>query len=286
MILKKNPKCLKCGKILHVDKLYLGYRTYCSFNCSINSNFFKLTQRKQTCIQKYGVENPSQNKEIIEKKKQTDLKKYGVEYHILNKNVKEKGEETNLKKYGTKYLLKNKEIRDKIRQTNLKRYGIEFIGLNKNFQEKRKQTCLKKYGVEYPFQSKKIQNNIQQKMIEKYGEIYSRYIPKYNPNSIIYLDMISEKLGLPIQHALNGGEKNFARYWVDGYIEQYNICIEWDEKHHNSIKQKKKDIIREEFIIKNYNCYFVRINQNDFLENIETNLIKICNQINNILNIN
>ena len=65
----------------------------------------------------------------------------------------------------------------------------------------------------------------------------------------------TEKLGLPIQHALNGGEKKFIRYWVDGYIEEYNICIEWDEKQHEYKKYKEKDIVREQFLKENHHCH-------------------------------
>jgi len=82
-------------------------------------------------------------------------------------------------------------------------------------------------------------------MIDKYGEIWLKHCPSYNPNSIIYLDEISEKIGLKIQHALNGGEKKFIKYWVDGYIEEYNICIEWDEKHHIYSKCNENDVIGE-----------------------------------------
>ncbi len=121
--------------------------------------------------------------------------------------------------------------------------------------------------------------------IKKYGEIWKNHIPSYNPNSIIYLDMISEKLGLPIQHALNGGEKKFVRYWVDGYIEQYNICIEWDEQGHNSKRQKEKDIVREQYLIENYNCHFVRINQKEFLNDINNHIDIIVEKINNIINL-
>jgi len=58
-----------------------------------------------------------------------------------------------------------------------------------------------------------------------YGEIWKNHIPRYNPNSIMYLDIISNKINLTIQHALNGGEKKFVKYWVDGYIQEYNICL-------------------------------------------------------------
>jgi hypothetical protein len=100
--------------------------------------------------------------------------------------------------------------------------------------------------------------------IEKYGETFFHMTPRYNPNSIIYLDLISEKLNISIQHALNNGEKKFKRYWVDGYIEQYNICIEWQEQHHYTKKQKEKDLKREQYIINNFKCKIIYINEKNF----------------------
>jgi hypothetical protein len=78
-----------------------------------------------------------------------------------------------------------------------------------------KQYYMNKYGVEYYIQSDEGKKKIFNTMIKRYGEIWLKYAPKYNPNSIIYLDLLSEKLGIPIQHALNSGEKKFIRYWVD-----------------------------------------------------------------------
>jgi len=121
-------------------------------------------------------------------------------------------------------------------------------------------------------------------MIEKYGEAYFYIIPKHNEKSIFYLDIISEKLSTPIQHALNGGEKKFIKYWVDGYIEEHNICIEWDEKHHKYKKIKDRDVIREQFIKDNFNCHIIRINEKEFLLDVENQIEIICNKINNIIN--
>ena len=105
------------------------------------------------------------------------------------------------------------------------------------------------------------------------------HVPSYNANSIIYLDILSEKLNLPIQHALNGGEKKFVKYWADGYIEKYNICIEWYEKHHNSKRQKERDNNKEEFLKENFNCIMIRINEQNFLKNIETSINNISGLI-------
>jgi hypothetical protein len=136
--------------------------------------------------------------------------------------------------------------------------------------------------VDNPTKLKEFSEKAQNTMIERYGEIWLKHTPTYNPNSIIYLDIISEKLGLPIQHALNGGEKKFVKYWVDGYVKEYNICIEWDEKKHESIKLNKKDKIREKYIIDNFGCHFIRINETIFLKDIENNIIKLVEELEKI----
>ena len=50
-------------------------------------------------------------------------------------------------------------------------------------------------------------------------------------------------------------------YYVDGYDENKNVWIEYDEKaHFNDLGQlHKKDIKRQQEIIKELNCKFIRI---------------------------
>ena len=163
------------------------------------------------------------------------------------------------------------------------RYGCENPSQFKEFKDKRKNTVMLRYGVEYISQNENIKEKIQESMIEKYGEVWVNQIPKYNINSIIYLDMLSEKLNLPIQHALNGGEKKFVRYYVDGYISEYNICIEWDEKQHENNKQKESDVKRESFLKENFNCQIIRINQKEFLKDVDNQINLVCNKINNFI---
>ena len=45
---------------------------------------------KNTCLKKYGVENPSQNQNVKNKKVQTCLKNWGVEYPTQNSEIMEK----------------------------------------------------------------------------------------------------------------------------------------------------------------------------------------------------
>jgi hypothetical protein len=252
-------------------------------NCTFQSEIVK-DKIKETNLRKYDVEYSQQNKKIREKINKTNLKKYGNVCSLSNDEIKKKVNETVLRKYGTDYTFQSEIIKDKIKETNLKKYGVEYPLQNKNVMNSVKKTNLEKYGVEYASQNKEIINKIQQTMVEKYGEIYFKYTPKYNINSIIYLDIISEKLGLPIQHGLNDGEKKFIKYWVDGYIEKYNICIEWDEKHHNSIRQKEKDIIREQYLIENFDCKIIRINEKEFLKDVDNQINIIIEKINDFIN--
>jgi len=302
---KIHVKCDICGK-----ENYIVYYSYiksinncnyyaCSRNCSKNkyiaTNIKKYgvenpSQNKEirnkfekTCLKKYGVRFPSQSKIVKEQKKITSLKHYGVENPTQNKEIKEKTKQTNLKKYGVENPMQNKEIRNKLEKTCLRKYGVKNPMQNKEVKEKAKQTNLKKYGVNCPSQNKEIAKKGLETIIRRYGEIWLKHVPTYNANSIIYLDMISERLGLPIQHALNGGEKKFVRYWIDGFIEKYNICIEWNEKFHNCKKFKEKDIIKEKFIIENFNCYYIKINQDEFMNDIDGQINIILNKINTII---
>jgi hypothetical protein len=128
---------------------------------------------KQTNLEKYGVENPSQNKEIKEKKIQTTLKNYGVKNPKQSEEIKEKAEETCLKNYGVKYALQNEEIKNQTKRTNLEKYGVVCTMSSEMSKEKAKETCLKKYGVEHSSKSEEVKEKSKKTNLERYGVEYS-----------------------------------------------------------------------------------------------------------------
>jgi hypothetical protein len=278
--LKVHVKCDVCN-----NEKMLSYQNYntniksgnyyaCSPKCSQN-------KKKQTNLTKYGTEFVSQNKEIQEKVIKRMIEKYGVKHFSKTNIFKEKVRKTNLIKYGTEFASQNKEIQEKTKQTNLERYGVESTLQNKEIRAKINKTILDRYGVENITMNKKYSERATNTMIERYGEIWLKHCPTYNANSIIYLDRLSEKLNLSIQHAFNGGEKKFVRYWVDGYIEKYNICLEWDERQHKY--KKESDVKREFFLKENFNCQIIRINQKEFLKDVDNQINLVCNKINNLI---
>ena len=238
---------------------------------------------KETNLERFGVDNPTKNPNIRNKVKETILERYGCENSLQNESIKNKVKETNLERYGCENTFQNEDIKNKIKETNKKKYGVEYAINNSEVKKKAINTLFNNYGVENPTQNKEIIEKSIQTTIDRYGEVFFKLVPRYNPNSIIYLDMISDILNIPIQHGVNGGEKKFQRYWVDGYVEQYNICIEWDEKYHNTVKQKEKDLKREIFLMEKHNCKIIRINEVEFLNDIEFGIKKIINEINSFI---
>jgi len=68
--------------------------------------------------------------------------------------------------------------------------------------------------------------------------------------------------------------KNIKSGGYYGYIEEYNICIEWDEKYHRKTKHKKSDMIREKYLTEIHNCHIIRINELDFLKDVDNQIIE------------
>lgn len=146
--IKSQPLCPMCGSPLKFYDFDKGYQKYCSKKCA-NSCPLKNEKFKQTCLKKYGVDNPQQCNKIKERTKQTCLKKYGVEHPAQCDEIKEKSKQICLIKHGVEYNFQTKEAQEKFKQTCLKKYGvINPIQLDE-IKEKSKQTCLKKYGAPY-----------------------------------------------------------------------------------------------------------------------------------------
>lgn len=72
-------------------------------------------KRVKTTIEKYGVANVAQSKDVYEKMLETNLKKYGVEHPQSLESLKEKVKKTNLERYGTTNgkILKPKVVKPK-----------------------------------------------------------------------------------------------------------------------------------------------------------------------------
>ena len=132
-------------------------------------NIVKL--REETCLEKYGVSNPSKSKIIRDKTRKTNLERYGAEYNLCTKDFKERSKQTCLEKYGTEFANQSEEVKNKIVKSKIDRYG----SLNNAYKvvvSKGKETRILNSGSLK--ESYKIGLENQSKVIlEKYGVPYA-----------------------------------------------------------------------------------------------------------------
>lgn len=219
----------------------------------------------KTWLNKYGVDNPrkaecikkkitqyfkDKNKvnKIIEKRKQTCLEKYGVEYSLQSDLVKNKIKETCLKKYGVDHPWKSDKVKQEIKETIENRYGD-----NKNqIIEKIKETCLKKYGVS----SWSKTNDFKQMLKENREKIENKKNDTKRKNHTFNSSKIEEELYLYIKEKFPSVKRQYKdneRYpWCcDFYIQELDYFIElngsWTHGNHpfNSLSKEDQDRLKE-----------------------------------------
>lgn len=155
---------------------------------------------KKKCLEKYGVENPSQVKEIKEKKKQTSIAHYGVENPMQSKKISSMFEgnanpmkradvvkkcldnrdfsnyaEKCRKAWNSKTEEEKNSIKEKRQSTCEEKYG------DKNFNNRAayKETCFKKFGVSNPRLDPSVIQKLENTCTEKYGVPYVMQDPEF-----------------------------------------------------------------------------------------------------------
>lgn len=139
-----NVLCDICGKHNCIEyRVYLrNIEKYGLYTCKKCCDI----KREKTCLEKYGVKSPSQNKEVYDKIRQTNLDKYGCFSPIQNQQIKEKIRRTTFEKYGVENVSQSLIVQDKVKQTNLERYGNDNYLLSDDFKLKASKTYRERYG--------------------------------------------------------------------------------------------------------------------------------------------
>lgn len=142
------PVCNVCGNKNKFINFSKGYTKHCSYKCTQNDKKVR-DKYKESCAKKYGDcfykqfseagkltklnRYNDENYNNVEKSKKTCLERYGVENPMQNKDIQNKSKQTCLEKYGTEYVLSSDY----------------FSNLRYECIEKSKQTCLERYGVQW-----------------------------------------------------------------------------------------------------------------------------------------
>lgn len=225
-----------------------NHRLSCSNECKHELHSFRNDEvnpkRIQTWIKKYGItnaaeletnifrnENPMCNPGTIKKIKETCMQKYGVDNVSKVKEVIDK-----IKQKADRPTSEQLSINQKREETCFKKYGVSFSLLNDNVKEKSKKTCLMKYGVEHPSQNPEIFAKMTNHGYSakdyvfpsgKVGRIrgvewkaLDELLEKYDEN-----DLIVETKKIPkIKYLWEDGTEH--HYYPDIYIPKDNLIIE------------------------------------------------------------
>ena len=145
-----------------------GYKvkSICDF-CRIT---YDIEWRKYLKLEKNGERHCCGSKECTnQKRKETSLNKWGVDNPMKSKIVKKRLENSLLEKWGVDHYSKTDEFKEKVKETSLNNWGVNHYSKTDEYKEKIKNTSLERYDVDNPLKSEKVKNKIKITNFEKWG---------------------------------------------------------------------------------------------------------------------
>ena len=165
------PQLCKCGDNL----LFIGLKNGWRKTCGKKECFVEM--RKETCMGKFGVDNPKKSKDIIEKEQQNILNKWGGLHYMKDINIRDKFNQKMIQNWGVEWPQQNKVIstksvesfnknpnKDLIIQKRIESLKNKDDKQKKQIDEKKKNTISVKFGSYENFIEYR-QNKIEEKSL-------------------------------------------------------------------------------------------------------------------------
>lgn len=149
--------CTVCGKPTPFKSWSIGYLDTCCGECK--KEFDRRTLSEKARTKAYSTES-------AKKRKETCLERYGVDNPFKSQAVKERIEASHLERFGVKRPAQNKEVVAKMRATNEARYGGMWYSQTSQCKERRKKTKQEK------LEAFERENNCleMEKVVSQYGQ--------------------------------------------------------------------------------------------------------------------
>jgi len=246
----------------------------------MHSDFLKEKIQLTTQL-KYGVDNISQLQEIKDKKEETLLKNYGVRQLMHSDVIKGKIKDTLHIKYGVDNVSKLEEVKNKKRDSFIEHYGVDNIFKCSEFKDYLKKYNLEHYGVEHYSQTEMMKEVYKQSYQERVEFLKRFHIDVFCPvvgyNETYCLNELQSITSNKIHRNLR-----ILKYFVDGYIYESNMIIEYDERGHFDEDDNyiQYDIDRQNFLLEFTRGQILRIKSNEWKnENSKGTIINYFKQI-------
>ena len=261
--IEKRPVCKYCGN--ETTYRCLGnYAPYCSKKCANNAN---LSKRKETCLRKYGVDNPAKLESIKNKAIKTSLKKYGVINGGWSKQAQEKIKKTNQERYGVDMPLQSKEILNKAKETSKERFGTEYYMRTKEFRDVSKEVFLDKYGYKCAMKSMIVRKHLSDKLNTE--EVRQKIYETKKRNHSFNTSKPEEELYLYIKSKFPNVKRQYRckryPYNCDFYIPDLDYFIELQGYYTHNTHPYNPYSIKDQTLVERYkskygpNCQSITI---------------------------
>ena len=250
-----NIQLCICGK----KKSFIGFKNGYRLTCG--DKRCHVSKRRETCLEKYGVDNPKKSSDINEKSISNIKKKWGGNHFMKDIEVRKKFKDTMLNRYGVEWAQQSIEISEKSnnkfknnpdrediiesrrvklinkseeekREINLKRVKsiedkwVKFENFVNYRLDKISKSSLEKWGEKHHFN---VQEIIDKRSMSYYNTITKKIISKLSSN-VMYLSRTNNTNNTDsiIQLYCSDCKKNFEinRQYLDTrYHSNINICL-------------------------------------------------------------
>jgi hypothetical protein len=249
-----KPVQCACGNIAAFASFVRGYRTFCSATCPNKG------RSHASKISDFWRDNPAAKQQMLENKRNTNLERYGVENAILNQSVREQLRQTVRERYGVDSVLQSPEVRERIRQVHRENHGVDYPFQSKEILARASQSFERNHGYANdmriaraafreqnsglnPFQIPEIQGRVQDTLVDRYGvdhpmrspEIFQRAVSTLernhgfsNPAQLHLSPAAYKMLADPV--ALR---RELETLGITGTAKQYNITRSIVRRYHD-----------------------------------------------------
>lgn len=219
-------------------------------------------KRKQTCLAKYGVDNPMHLEASKQALRETCRKKYGVDNPRQLQSVIDKARSTNMDRYGAISYAKSPEGLAHIQRSMKAHYGVDnFMKSDAHLEvaaemlEKSKQTQLRRYGAEHYSQSDeaKAMQSVRKEKEYRTKALNDSWNTSLKENMLF--DLLIDKFGR--DDVIKQYKSDLYPFLCDFYIKSRDLYIElnaswthggcWFTENNKMLSQWQEKAIESEY---------------------------------------
>lgn len=247
------PTCKLCGNKVNFHSITKGYYKYCSLKCSSKDTSKNRVEsiRKSQGENAFKIKTPltKERQQIAnDRRKQTTLDRYGVESYMQTPEFRQSISNAAMEQYGVEYFTRAKEVQEQTKQTCIERYGYENQMQSPIIQQKAKNTCLDVYGYEYASQAPEVWKKGMDTFKDRYG-INSNFNKSEVRDKSLKTKI--EKYGTPNPGLLITGYSKISQEFCDNL---YKMLPEELKKYSHYQNKDRETWLR--YKVKDHNNYF------------------------------